>query len=344
MEVLIDCYFDKLFAEMERSCLASRYKRREMVGYFSDVINSCSEAENLDKQDVCERIVMSALRYHNIAMMENGYVCMLGKFHNVLYVAAKLCFDWELKNNEIVSRLLNDIFYCEKTFERIFVGAIFGTRVTHFLSGWKSDFEDREENIRALVYFLNHAALGRLEYRCESSPVKRRFIDVPMESYGQALPLRVAIQHGAPDILLIMLRYGASVESDKLAPSPLEMLLTKLNEYEARPGQDETAYPEQLLLCLRLVLRTVTTAFVKTPSHIADQSGVTSISLYEQYPALVEQKLVPPERSGLSPPELRHLCRCRIRETLFDNWALPHGIHRLQLPESLRNYLDLLYD
>lgn len=46
MEVLIDCYFDKLFAEMERSCLASRYKRREMVGYFSDVINSCAEGNN----------------------------------------------------------------------------------------------------------------------------------------------------------------------------------------------------------------------------------------------------------------------------------------------------------
>ena len=43
MEVLIDCYFDKLFEEMDRSCLASRYKRREMVGYFSDVINSCSQ-------------------------------------------------------------------------------------------------------------------------------------------------------------------------------------------------------------------------------------------------------------------------------------------------------------
>ncbi|XP_054015429.1 uncharacterized protein LOC128896232 isoform X1 [Hylaeus anthracinus] len=344
MEVLIDGYFDKLFAEMERSCLASRYKRRELVGYFSDVINSCAEAENLDKQDVCERIVMSALRYHNIAMMENGYVCLLGKFHNVLYVAAKLCYDWNLENNEIVSRLLNDIFYCEKTFERILVGAIFGTRVTHFLSGWKSDFEDREENINALIYFLHHATIGRLEYRCQLLPMKRRLIDIPMESYGQALPLRVAIQNGSPDILLVMLRYGASVEPDNLAPSPLEMLLTRLSEYDPQPGQQQAVYPEPLLQCLRIVLRTVTTAFVKTPSYIADKSGVYSVSLYEQYPTLVEQKLVPPERSGLNPPELRHLCRCRIRETLFENWALPHGIQSLQIPASLRDYLDLLTD
>lgn len=288
--------------------------------------------------------MLSALRYHNIAMMENGYVCMLGKFHNVLYVAAKLCYDWELQNNEIVSRLLNDIFYCEKTFERILVGAILGTRVTHFLSGWKSDFEDREENIRALLYFLHHATVGRLEYRCDTSAVKRRFVDVPMESYGQALPLRVAIQHGSPDILLIMLRYGASVDFDKLVPSPLELLLTRLDEYGQQPGQEEVAYPEHLIHCLRLVLRTVANAFIKTPSHIARQSGVFSVSIYEQYPSLVEQKLVPPERSGMIPPELRHLCRCRIRKTLFENWALPHGIKSLQIPESLRDYLDLLRD
>lgn len=302
-------------------------------------------AESLDRQDVCERIVLSALRYHNITMMENGSVCLLGKFHNVLYVAAKLCYDWNVGNNEIVSRLLNDIFYCEKTFERLFVGAIFGTRVTHFLSGWKCDFEDREENIRALVYFLDHAASGRLEYRCESSPIKRRFIDVPMESYGQVLPLRVAIQHGAPDILLIMLRYGASIESDKLAPSPMEIILAKLSEFEEQVGdQKEISYPEHLLKCLRMLLRTVTTVYVRTPDHIADHSGILSVSLHEQYPDLVKRNLIPPERSGIYPAELKHLCRCKIREILRAKWTLPQGIKRLQIPESLKNYLDLLQD
>lgn len=80
----------------------------------------------MEHEDVCERIVSAALRYHNISMADNGSVCMLGKFHNVLYVAAKLCYDWSLNNNEIVSRLLNDIYYCERNFERIMVGAIFG--------------------------------------------------------------------------------------------------------------------------------------------------------------------------------------------------------------------------
>ena len=305
-----------------------------------------TSAEDITRDDVCERIVQAALRFHNISMSDNGSVCLLGKFHNVLYVAAKLCYDWNLSNNEIVSRLLNDIFYCEKTFERIFVGAIFGTRVTHFLSGWKSDFDDRDENLKALVYFMDHAIAARLQYRCDSSDFKRRFIDVPMESYGQVLPLRVAIQNGSPDILLVMLRYGASTESDKLAPSPMEILLTRLNEFEVdRAGGRKTVeIPQHLITCLRLLLRTVPNACVKTPDHIAEQCGVESIPLYEQYPNLVERKLVPPDRSGLSPPELTHLCRCRIRESLFDNWALPHGIRTLQIPQSLKDYLDLRYD
>lgn len=305
-------------------------------------------AEDITRDDVCERIVQSALRYHNISMSDNGSVCLLGKFHNVLYIAAKLCYDWNLGNNEIVSRLLNDIFYCEKTFERILVGAIFGTRVTHFLSGWKSDFDDRDENIKALIYFMDHAVAAKLQYRTESSGSKRRFIDVPMESYGQVLPLRVAIQHGSPDILQVMLRYGASTESDKLAPSPIEILLTRLNEYDMEKTNENTRHvneiPDNLIKCLKLVLRTVPNASVKTPTHIAEQFGLETVPLHEQYPNLVERKLVPPDRSGLRPPELTHLCRCRIRHSLFLNWALPHGIKTLQIPNTLQDYLDLKYD
>lgn len=52
MEVLIDCYFDRLFSEMERSYLASRHKRRELVNYFTDVINNCAKSNNTI-HDIC---------------------------------------------------------------------------------------------------------------------------------------------------------------------------------------------------------------------------------------------------------------------------------------------------
>lgn len=47
MEVVIDCYFDRLFEGMERSSLASRHKRRQLVKFFSEIIRSCSEGKNL---------------------------------------------------------------------------------------------------------------------------------------------------------------------------------------------------------------------------------------------------------------------------------------------------------
>ncbi|XP_012268191.2 uncharacterized protein LOC105693085 [Athalia rosae] len=358
MEVVIDCYFDKIFSEMERSSLLSRCKRRALVDWFTAIIDGCARGEELEHTDVCERAVQAALRYHNITLAENGSICLLGKFHNVLYIAAKLCFDWKIKNNDIVSRLLNDIYYCEKTFERIFIGAIFGTRVTHFLSGWKSDFKDREENIRALIYFMDHANEGRLEYPTTQSTEKCRFFDVSMESYGHAVPIKVVVQLGAPDILLLLLRYGANLggtgvrgNSVRSAPSVMEMVLNKFTDFDDRNVNEKVnasvtpaQYPAQLVACLRILLRTVPLVTVNTPGHIAVQSGVLTLPLYDQYPQLVSNNLVPPERSGVSPPELKHLCRCRIRDSLFKNWALPHGIKELRIPQSLKDYLDLLTD
>lgn len=166
-----------------------------------------------------------------------------------------------------------------------------------------------------------------------------RFIDVPMESYGQVLPLRVAVQHGEPNILLVMLRYGASTDEDNLAPAPIEILLSRLNEFE-----DDAPFPKDLLACLKILLRTIPNVYVQVPPHLVASCGIQHIPVYEQYPNLAERDLLPPERSGAQPPELRHLARCRIRQCLFQNWALPHGIRRLQLPKSLEDYLDLLTD
>lgn len=275
-------------------------------------------------------------------MSENGAVCMLGKFHNVLYVAAKLCFDWDFDDNIVISRILNDIFYCEKTFERLFIGAIFGTRVTHFLSGWKSDFEDREECVRALIYFMNHAVTGQLMYHSSVTSEKRRFFDIEMESYGRMMPLRVAVQHGTPDMLLILLRYGATCDSDNYTTTPIEGILQKLKDCESKYEKREPN--PNLLVCLKLLLRTVPTVYVKTPAHVAEQLGVFKVPLYEQFPQFVETNIVPPERSGVYPAELKHLCRCRIRQILHDNWALPHGVRLLDVPKTLQDYLDLLHD
>lgn len=88
----------------------------------------------------------------------------MGKYHNVLYLAIKICFDWNLRDTPLIARLLTEIYACEHTFERILVGAMFGPTAPHFISGWKSDFKNRDENVKALIYFLDHATLACLAF------------------------------------------------------------------------------------------------------------------------------------------------------------------------------------
>lgn len=56
-----------------------------------------------------------------------------------------------------------EIYACENTFERLFLGALFGSNAPHFIAGWKSDFKDQDENLRAMVFFLHHAGKTRLK-------------------------------------------------------------------------------------------------------------------------------------------------------------------------------------
>lgn len=152
--------------------------------------------------------------------------------------------------------LTGEIYSCEGTFERLFLGAIFGPRAPHFIAGWRADFKNQQENCQALVYFLEHATRNQLTFnaaaagRVQPMPILShfRFIEVPIESCGNASPLRVTLQASAPDILLILLRYGANPRPKDDGANPLTALLDKLLEYESG------TYPEQLISCLKILL------------------------------------------------------------------------------------------
>lgn len=45
-----------------------------------------------------------------------------------------------------------------------------------------------------------------------------------------------------------------------------------------------------------------------------------------------------------SPPTLKHLCRHAIRQRLYENWNLPHGIRQLPVKPRLMSYLQLCAD
>lgn len=81
--------------------------------------------------------------------------------------------------------LIEEIFFCEGTFERLFLGAIFGTSAPHFIAGWKADFKDQEDNCQALVYYLQHATRTQLTFPVavngrSTIPVQTKWVKVQL--------------------------------------------------------------------------------------------------------------------------------------------------------------------
>ncbi|XP_075235000.1 SOCS domain-containing protein stops [Lycorma delicatula] len=329
MEVILDCFFDKVFSDLDRGCLMARYKRKQMVDYFSTVIGGCCKGEEgCNPQLGCKKAVQAAINFHNATRDNNGEVCLLGKYHNILYVAAKLCYDFKLEDNETVVNLLKNIFVCERTFERLMIGAIFGTRVTHLISGWKSDFNDRKECLNAIEYFLDHAAKAKLMFNIRGE--LKCMAEVPMESYSRATPAKVCIQAGQSDVLSLLLKYG-SVPHEKPDHCGLQLLLRHL---QTLAEEDiEKPLPIELLNCLNIYIK----GLPRVPKIIEDPTR-------DDEPIVVHAAIlsaVPYDRTGYYPPDLKHLCRCVIRHKLAINGQLPYGAMHLNLPPSLQDYINL---
>ncbi|KAH0999972.1 hypothetical protein HUJ04_008205 [Dendroctonus ponderosae] len=190
--------------------------------------------------------------------------------------------------------------------------------------GWKSDFDDQEENVRGVVYFLDKANKGKLMLPVfrNSLPENIRFLDIPIDSCAKASPVKLCIQLGLPDKLLIFLRSGAQITdlSDEL--SNFQYILNRLSEFNQ-------CYPYNIVACLQILLRVVPTIHIsKGPiSCEKTESILTREIVAETYNDLLEDGILP--RS-----------RCAIRQQLWKNFALPAGIRQLPLPEKLWRYLD----
>ncbi|XP_017874100.1 PREDICTED: uncharacterized protein LOC108621346 [Drosophila arizonae] len=334
MDYIFECFFNDTFEHITRNGLQDRQSRRDVLDHLSAIVKGCADGQNVATDEAASIAVTAALRFHRLAKQNNGNVCLMGKYHNILYIALRTCWDWGVRDSEVVVQLLVSIFECEKTFERIFLGALFGPHAPHFIAGWRSDFRDQNENVRAMVYFLKHATREQLTLpvwipRFEQER-QLRFIDVPIESCGRSSPLRIALQANAPELLLILLRYGAAPQPPDGGTSVIIALLDKLIEN----GRN---YSCELVLCLQILMRNV--PMIEMPFKPMVY-GTRREMFFERYGRLLMDKIVGKEQV-YGVPTLRHLCRCRIRDVLREHNQLPNGIDTLRLPKRLQRYIDL---
>ncbi|XP_055683156.1 uncharacterized protein LOC129790022 [Lutzomyia longipalpis] len=340
MEKIFYIFFDELIRQFKRDGLKTKQSRKSARDHLSSIISGISNGQKLAPEEAARLAVETAINFHKDSRDKNLQICLMGTYHNILYIALKTCWDWGVTDSNTVCSLLGEIYSCEKTFERLFLGAIFGTSAPYFIAGWKSDFRDQDENSRAMVYFLDHASRRRIEFPVcvniegQNNPRMTRFIDVPIQSCGMASPLRVTLQAGAPDILLILLRYGANPNPMDGGSNPIIALLDKLLESE------DGRYPYQLESCLKILMRAV--PFIDLPFkpyifHVRKEMFV------EKYCVLIKDGFISEDQIG-EVASLKHLARCEIRQRLRDTGTLPRGIKNLHLPRRLRRYIDLMED
>ncbi|XP_073816066.1 SOCS domain-containing protein stops isoform X2 [Musca autumnalis] len=335
MDFIFECFYTDTLDKISRNGLQDRSSRRDVLDHLNAIIGGCSDGQNMNTDEVARIAVLSAVRYHREQKDANGDVCLMGKYHNILYIALRTCWDWGVRDSAVVVVLLEEIYACEKTFERIFLGALFGPHAPHFIAGWRSDFRDQDENTRAMVYFLHHATSLDMTLPCWIARYEQermvKFIDIPIESCGRSSPLRVALQASAPDLLLILLRYGANPNPPDGGSSAVLALLDKLTEN----GRN---YVYQNVSCLQILLRNI--PMIELPYKPIIYSTRREM-FFERYGRLLIDKIIPKEQVyGVM--SLRHLCRCRIRDLLRHNGQLPDGIDTLRLPRRLQRYIDLM--
>ncbi|XP_016973799.1 uncharacterized protein LOC108040727 isoform X2 [Drosophila rhopaloa] len=302
MDYIFECFFDDTFEQITRNGLQDRQSRRDVLDHLSSIIKGCSEGQNSQTEEVAAIAVTAAMRFHRLAKEQNGKVCLMGKYHNILYIGLRTCWDWGVRDSEVVVQLLKAIYECEKTYERIFLGALFGPHAPHFIAGWRSDFQDQHENVRAMVYFLKHATREQLT------------LPVWIPRFEQERQLR----------------YGAAPQPPDGGASVIIALLDKLIE-------DGRNYSFELVMCLKILLRNV--VMIEMPFKPLLYASRREM-FFDRYGRLLMDRVIGKEQV-YGVPSLRHLCRCCIRDVLREHNQLPNGIDTLRLPKRLQRYIDL---
>lgn len=146
----------------------------------------------------------------------------------------------------------------------------------------------------------------------------------------------MSVQLGVPDKLLMFLRFGAQIFMGNEQVTVFEHLLNRLTEFNH-------VYPYNLVSCLQLLLRTVPQLTIDRRESI-DDYPLYHKRMLERYSDLIEDGIIPLNRCGIVPAELKHLCRCAVRNRLWQNYQLPNGIRLLPVPDALHRYLDILED
>ncbi|CAL4103575.1 unnamed protein product [Meganyctiphanes norvegica] len=324
-----------------RDCLNLRDKREELASAIKPLLETGD-----DVSEATAELISSALDYHDQILEDNCGLCRLGKFHNILYVMVALAVEFNVQDTYVIIRLLEAIHRCEGGLDRIVLPAVVGPKITYMVCAWKPETDTAEEARYHLKFFLIHAMKSKLAFPSRDETQLYRMIDAPIINMQCASPLYVAVQNNDEDAVLFLLQHGANpVVGGQLCP--FTSVLMRLSNcardtisYRPKCGckygqcpcelARPIPYPEVAVSVFRILLRAIAIPILIYNGHPLE------VLQFLVHPRLYCDKLLSKE-----PPSLRHFSRVVVRDTLNKNWALPHGTHSLELPESLVKYVNL---
>lgn len=270
--------------------------------------------------------------------------------------------EWIKEHKSLVVKILTEILECEGSFDRLMMCLLLGSRAPGRGSGWYCEGETENEKVLDLRFVLDHA---RFLPGCRVSEV----VSAPLWSCGST-PVVVAALAESPRLVLTLLQYGAGGSTlnyylyskcytdgvylsiaylvRKLegqfreiyaAPEQLQPAAEEDFEDQHQEASESSCMPKDDLLvlagnsptatCLRYLLRAVPQV---PPKFLRDHvSGCPCDA-----PSLL------PRSCCLDPPTLAHLARVACRRDLRSRDLLPHAVHLLDIPPTLKDAINLL--
>lgn len=333
-----------------RDCLMTPQRRKEFVASISPLLECDDEVDTLENVGL---FVKAVQQFHNVALSANGGVCRLGHPHALLYIAAGVTIYFKLNDSYIISSLLKSIFVCDGGLDKILAPPLLGHRLTYVLSGWRPHYEDADKT-SALTFWAMHAIRTKLTVGL----AHKRIQDAPLHTLQFAPPLTVAVQADNVVAVRKLLVVGAQVNIHS-AHSPLLAILSKLSTFarsalSVRPSclcdqpidtsvfrgmpsnMTDEEYQEMICVCDK----TWPIFWPKPGIEILHELlSCTSGRSFPNHPEVVHPRIILDKLIKF--PSLKQSCRFTIRQILHQNWQLPFGVDKLQLPIPLQKYLML---
>lgn len=66
------------------------------------------QKSKMENSKVCKILTLYSIGFQSIEIANNFQVCMMGKYHNILYIALKVSWDWGVKDSSTIRLLLGE--------------------------------------------------------------------------------------------------------------------------------------------------------------------------------------------------------------------------------------------